>query len=300
MKTKCKACEGKAGNKACKDCKGSGYVMKMGDHKDYDMKKASELLKGLRDILPEDEAQTIVKGKIAAGECEDDLGASGLDVAALDAAVDAMQKSLTGNYETDLDPGDLVVKGGGLEDLADPNGDVEWDLAISHLVESNTAVAKGLNTLGREQRVSNEVLTKGLAATAMMVRDMANVIKGQASALDNIYARQDQIAVAMNAPIAPRSILTGASPIPAPFEQVAKGGVAEGTPGGAPAAAPPFTAHDVFKAATAEMNEIVKGGPVMDIQSKQRLNALGSAITACESGQPGTEIAAKYSIAVGS
>lgn len=299
-KTMCEACKGKAGNRACKACRGAGYVAKMGDHdKDYDMKKASEILKGLRDILPEDEAQRIVKSKIKDGGCIDDLGVAGLDVDALDAAVDAMKASLEGDYCAETSGADLVKARAGIEGIMDYDGSVEFAAMFTHLSDTNADVAKGLNALGYESRASTEVITKGVMAVAVMLRDAAEVIKGQAAELHEIRVRQDQISVAMGQPVPPRSILTGATPIPAPFEQggVVKAGVAaSGDEGGA--SAPPFTALDVFKAATDEMNEITANGPVMEVGKRNRLGDLAKAISLCEAGQPGPEIAAQFKIAV--
>lgn len=284
MKMKCKACKGKAGDKACKACRGAGYIQKMkmeeGDEA-YDMKKASVFLKGLRDMdIAEDVAQTIVKGKIESGEIQDDLDAAALNVDDLDAAVLAMKAAAAGDYLADEPGADLVQKGG--DDLTDALllDDVDVLTAFNAIADAESSVAKGLNKLGYEQRAGFEVVTKGLLATAKLVRDTATALKAQGEHLAHIQSRQDQIAKAMGQPIPPRSYLSGAIPIPAPLEgNVVKGGIETegqditGTSGA-----------DVMKAAQFEYDDILKAGPVTDITKKQRLGELATAISRCESG----------------
>lgn len=300
MKTICKACKGERGNKSCKACKGAGFTEYSSDSssEDMDMKKASEILKGLRDYVGEDEARRIVKAKIGAGEAFDDLATASLDVDALDAAVDAMKASLSGDYLPD-DHFDDVVKGGtGFDDLVDYDGRVDIGDLANRLADNDANVAKGINTLSYANRANHEVVSKGLLAMARLVRDQNEIIKGQAAALDQIQRRQDQIAKAMSLPVPPRSVLTGASAVPAPYEgEVAKGGAAP-----AQATEASGSVLDVYKAAKAELGEIMKAGPVMDINKKQRAAELSSAIARCESAVPGqtdaAELARQFNIAV--
>jgi hypothetical protein len=262
------------------------------------MKKASEVLKGLRELdLPEADCQRIVKGRIDSGEVVDDLDTAALDVDELDAAVDAMKASLAGDYDAD-DPGsDLVAKGGG-EDLFDMlhDGDGSIDLgdAFSAIAQADTAVTKGLNSLGYESRANHEVIAKGLMAVAKLMRDQTGVFKAQSEAIAQIQARQDQIAKAMALPIPPRSVLTGATAVPAPYEgETAKGGVDPAPAGDGE----DLTAFAVMKAARAELQEITKGGRMMDVEHTHRAQELSSAIAKCESGGlTPREIAAQFNI----
>lgn len=300
MKMQCKACKGKAGNKSCKACGGAGYVHKMTMDEDYDnMKKASEILKGLRDLdISEDDAQRIVKGKIEAGKAFDDLDTAALNVDELDMAVKAMTASLAGDYSPE-DPGAALVAKGG-EELSDMieygEGSVELGQALQAIASADSNVAKGLNTLAYEARANHEVIGKGMLAMAKLMRDQASVFKAQAEAINSIQSRQDQIAKAMALPVPPKSVLTGATAIAAPHEgEVAKGGVD-------PKAADvsdQTTAFDIKKAAEFEMNEIRKGGSVLDINQKQRMGELASAIARCESGGiPADDIARQFNIKV--
>lgn len=289
MKMKCEPCKGETGNKSCKACGGTGQM-----EKGYSMNKASVALKGLSDYLPHDEALTIVKGKIASGDLTDDLGGSNLSVSDLDAAVQVMKASIAGDY-TPGEPSEDVIKGGAsdLGDIVDGDGMLDVGDAMFRLADADTKIAKGLNQVGRDQRANHEVLAKGTLAMATLLRDAVEVIKGQSAVLDSIQDRQDDIAKAMGRPVPPRSVLTGARPVPAPGENgVARGGVS-----------PVATVHavtglDVSKAAKAEMDTIIKGGGTVSYIDQARLKALGTAIARCESGIDGKSVAAEFNIAV--
>jgi len=242
------------------------------------MNKATTILKGLKAAGVDDEAALrIVKGQVDAGEAFDDLG-SDINVDELDQAVDMMKASLEGEYTPD-NSGEPVAKGGDFDPLFDQ---VDTDITdvLMTLTTADASVTKALNEMSYESRANHEVVTKGMVAMATMLKDLGGVFKAQARQIEEIQQRQDEIAKGIGRPLPPRSILTGATPIPAPFEPVAKGGAAPGD-GAAPQG---VTVGDVMKAATDEFNDIVKGGPVEDVQKKQRLNQLGNAIGKLESG----------------
>ena len=158
----------------------------------------------------------------------------------------------------------------------------DLEAAFGAIADYENSVAKGLNQLGREQRASFEVLTKGLLAVAKIARDQATVIKAQGERFSGIENRQDEIAKAMGRPIPPRSVLTGASAIPAPYEAagVVKGGVKPGQD----ATTDGISAMDVLKSARAELDDITKGGVIPDINQRSRVIELSGAIGRCESG----------------
>jgi hypothetical protein len=248
----------------------------------YNMKKASEIVKGLRDLdLSEEDVQRIVKGKIESGEAHDDLAETSLNVDDLDLAIKGMVAAVAGEFTPEDDGDDLVNKGG--DDLVDAiDAAADFGEAFHAIADADVLVAKGLNQLGRENRATAEVLTKGVLAVAKMVRDTAVAFKAHGEHLAQIQARQDQIAKAMGQPIPPRSFITGAKPIPAPYEgAVAKGGV---EPDGQGVTDGGVTAYDVMKSARAELDDITKGGTTLDFNQSQRLKELSSAISRCESG----------------
>lgn len=255
------------------------------------MKKASEILKGLRDCeIGEEEAQRIVKGKISAGEALDDLTVAGLDVDGLDRAVYAMKASLSGDYFPDDEPED-IIKSSLFDDLDGIDEDTDIFEALEGLKSADNRVAKALNGVNRSTAANHEVVVKGLLAVARTNRDQAQVIKAMSETINGLESQIGGIAKALQVPEAPTAILTGAQPAPAPFEDgVAKGGMHTTTKA--------FNALDLMKAARSEFDEIKKAGITPD--NRLRAQTLGRVITKCESGgiQNVTEYAKANSISL--